>query len=108
MKMLRDPGETVHRPRILTLLCLVVTDIRKHLDAIISLGHQDLLLSFKDDVLGAFIAGMKRADSSEASLEGIKIITQMDGVLTDSELVYVVNQVDELLYMEPEDSEITK
>ena len=108
MKMFRDPGESVHRSRILTLLCLIVADIRRNLNTIIDLGHQDLLLSFKDDVLSAFITGMKRADSREASLEGIKILTEMDGVLTESELVYVVNQVNDLLHADPEDSEIAK
>lgn len=108
IKLARDPGESVHRSRILTLLRLIVTEIQKKFDSIISLGLQSLLLSFKDEVLGAFIAGIKKADSSEAALEGLKILTQMDGVLTDGEVAFLVAQVNDVLQADPENPEVAK
>lgn len=106
--MFRDPGETIHRARILTLLCLIVADIRKNLDRIIECGHQELLLSFKDEVLGAFVSGIKSSESSEAALGGIKTLVQMHDVLLESELIYILTQVNELLHASPEDQEIAK
>ena len=108
LKMIRDPGEAEHRARVLTLLCLIAAEIRKKLDRIVEYGHQELLLSFKDEVLGAFISGIKRPDSSEAALEGVKILVQMRDILTESELIFIVTQVNELLRADPEDPEIAK
>ena len=108
MKLFRDPGEAIHRPRILTLLCVIVTEIKKKLQVIVDQGLQTLLLSFKDDILGTFITGIKNTESSEAALEGVKVLTQMEGVLKDDEIVYIVSQVNELLQADLDQAELAR
>ena len=96
----RDPDELVHRPQVLTLLCLIISAIESERMTLEQFGLQGLLLSFKDDVLGAFISGTKNPNSCEAALDGLKKLTKMQDALTDEELVYVVHNINEVLLAE--------
>ncbi|EJD07612.1 ARM repeat-containing protein [Fomitiporia mediterranea MF3/22] len=105
LKLFRDPDELVHRPQILTLLCVVVSAIDAKRTTLENYGLQAQLLTLKDDVLGAFVAGLKSPSSCEAALEGIRNLARMQDVLTDEELVYVVHNINELLQSEKNDSD---
>lgn len=88
----------MHRPQILTLLCFIVSTIEARQSVILGdVGAQELLLSYKDEVLGAFISGLKLGGSREAALEGLRKLSQMSSVMTEEELVYIVHSIDELL-----------
>lgn len=108
MKLFRDPGELVHRPQILTLLCVVVSAIDAKRTTLEDYGLQAHLLSLKDDILGAFISGMKSPSSREAALEGVKTLSRMQDVLTDEELIYVVHNINELLQSGGEDADVAR
>lgn len=100
MKLFRDPGELNHRQQILTLLCIHVAAIdtkRLELD--------DTLLSSKDDVLSAFIAGIKSVSSREPALDGLKRLIQMDGILSNEELVFIVHNINEILHSDSDIAE---
>ena len=71
MGLYRDSDELIHRPQILTLLCIIVSAIDAERVTLEQFGLQGLLLSYKDDVLGAFISGTKNPGSCEAALEGL-------------------------------------
>ena len=107
-KLFRDPDELIHRPQILTLLCIIIGSIETNRTALENFGLQSQLLKFKDDVLGAFISGIKTANSCEAALEGIKKLSQMQDVLTDEEIVYVVHNINELLQSDGDDAEVAR
>ena len=104
MGLYRDPDELIHRPQILTLLCIIVSAIDAERVTLEQFGLQGLLLSYKDDVLGAFISGTKNPGSCEAALEGLKKLTKMQDALSEEELVYVVHNINEVL--QAEDGEI--
>ncbi|KAH8111038.1 ARM repeat-containing protein [Phellopilus nigrolimitatus] len=105
MKLFRDPGELVHRPQILTLLCVVVGAVDTNQTILVDdYGLQAQLLSFKDDILGAFISGTKAPTSLEAGLEGLRKLSQMQDVLTEEELVYVVHNINEILQTNGEEA----
>ena len=97
MKLFRDPDELIHRPQILTLLCITVSAIAQNQPALERFGLQAQLLSYKDEVLGAFVAGLKVPSSREAALEGLKKLCEMNDVLADDEVVYVVHNINEVL-----------
>lgn len=97
MKLFRDPDELVHRPQILTLLCITVSAVSASQSALEKFGLQGLLLSFKDDVLGAFIAGLTVPGGQEAALEGLKRLCEMHEVLSEEEVTYVVHSINEIL-----------
>lgn len=97
MKLFRDPGESAHRPQILTLLCITVTAISANQSVLEEFGLQAVLLSFKDDVLGAFIAGLTVPGGQEAALEGLKRLCEMREVLSNEEVAYVVHSINEIL-----------
>ncbi|KAI5124282.1 hypothetical protein M0805_005129 [Coniferiporia weirii] len=97
MKLFHDPEELVHRPQILTLLCVVVSAADARRPTLEDYVPQAQLLSFKDDVLGAFISGTKALNCREAALEGLKRLSQMRDVLTEEELIYVIHSINEIL-----------
>ncbi|THH09922.1 hypothetical protein EW145_g1685 [Phellinidium pouzarii] len=102
MKLFRDPDEVIHRPQILTLLCVIVGDLEAKWTMLDGHELRGQLLSFKDDVLGAFISGTKALNSREAALEGLKMLSQMQGVLNEEELVYMVHNINEILQSDNE------
>lgn len=87
----------MHRPQILTLFCITITAISANQTNLEKFGLQSLLLSFKDDILGAFIAGLKIPSGQEAALEGLKRLCEMREVLSDEEVAYVVHSINEVL-----------
>ena len=107
MKLFRDLDEVVHRPQILTLLCVMVGAVDAKRATLEEFGFQGQLLTFKDDVLGAFVAGLKDTNSCEAALEGVKKLSQMD-VLSHEELVYVVHNINELLQSDSDETDVAR
>lgn len=90
MKLFRDPGEAIHRPQILTLLCVVLgayNDTKNH----------TTLEKYKDDVLSSLISGLQIPSSREASLEGLKKLSKLLSFLSEEELLYVTHGVNGLL-----------
>lgn len=66
------------------------------MDSTISVDDRPLE-SHKDDVLGAFMSGMRASQTRRPALEGTLHLTRVPGCLTADELGYVTHQVNELI-----------
>ena len=94
MKLYRDPGESSHRPQILTLFCVIIGAFGSDQ---LSSDSPIPLAAYKDDILSAFTSGLQTSAGREASLEGLKKLSQIHGILSEEELAYVVHGINEVL-----------
>ncbi len=106
VSLFRKRDEIPNRPQILTLLCLVIAAVESNQELFADDAQiQNDLQSYKDDVLGAFVAGIQSDDSREAAIEGLRKLIGIQGVITEQELAYVVHTISEVLQASAENSE---
>ena len=110
IRLFHDPDEAPTRLGTLTLLCEVIESARNSAtqdNADNSVGKL-ALTPFKDEVLGLYIAGLQSTSLRTVSLSGLKALVSTDGLLADEEIGYVVNQVNDVITVDQDDSEETR
>ena len=93
MALFRDASEVAHRPQILTLLGVIMTEISSLPDN----RPEESLQPYKDEVLGAIITGIKDTNSREPAFNGLLTLIRINDLLSKEELVYVVHNINEVL-----------
>ncbi|KAF9006023.1 ARM repeat-containing protein [Cyathus striatus] len=94
VRLFLNPDELPNRPAVLLLLSEFVMAARNSMlidDAI------PALFSYKDEVLGAFIVGLKNISSRQAAITGLKGMITTKSLLSDEELGFIVHNVNEVL-----------
>lgn len=95
--LFRKPDEVAYRSPILAGLAGIIMAVSQaSLDSVIS-AEERPLEAYKDDVLGAFMSGMKASQTRRPALEGTMHLIRVPGCLTADELAYVTHNVNELI-----------
>ncbi|EIN09656.1 ARM repeat-containing protein [Punctularia strigosozonata HHB-11173 SS5] len=92
LKTFNDPDEISNRPQVLALLCQFLDTAKT-----ISAGQQLSLVSYKDEILGAFIVGLGNSASQDPAITGLKILATTENLATDEELRYIVHNVNDTI-----------
>jgi DNA repair/transcription protein MET18/MMS19 len=92
LKTFNDPDEVSNRPQLLALLCQLI-DAAKSITA----GQKASLISYKDELLGAFIVGLGNPSSQDPAITGLKILSSTQNLITDEELRYIVHNVNDTI-----------
>jgi DNA repair/transcription protein MET18/MMS19 len=99
LKTFQDPDEAPNRRPTLAHLSTLVSAAQSAM----STDSTPLLSVFKDEVLGAFTAGLKLSSVAPPALTGLKSMVSTPGLLTDEEIGYVVHSVNEILQEDADD-----
>lgn len=109
VSLFRNRDEIPNRPQILTLLCLIIAAMESNPKIVAEDSEvQKALLSYKDDVLGLFVAGIQSDDSREAAIEGLRKLVALREVITEEEMIYIVHTITEVLLSSAENPEASR
>ncbi|KAG9001211.1 hypothetical protein FRB90_011657 [Tulasnella sp. 427] len=100
IKLYLDPAEASQRSHIvlqLSNLLLTLQEVYSGDIASTSYAQEHVLEAHKDELLGVISSSVKVADTRMAALSGTSHLVQIQGLLTDEELGYLVQHINELL-----------
>jgi DNA repair/transcription protein MET18/MMS19 len=93
----RNPDEVAYRSPILAGLAGVIMAVSQASSESVISADERPLEAYKDDVLGAFMSGMKTSQTRRPALEGTMHLIRVPGCLTADELGYVTHNVNDLI-----------
>ncbi|KLO19073.1 ARM repeat-containing protein [Schizopora paradoxa] len=108
VSLFRKREEIPNRPQILTLLCVVIAAVESN--QVLFAEDADIqkqLQGYKDDILGVFVAGFKSDDSREATIEGLRKLIGIKGVIAEEEMTFIVHTITEVLQASAQNSEVS-
>ncbi|KAG8999782.1 hypothetical protein FRB90_011960 [Tulasnella sp. 427] len=100
IKLYLDPAEASQRSHIvlqLSNLLLTLQEVYSGDIASASYVQEHVLEAHKDELLGVISSSVKVADTRMAALSGTSHLVQIQGLLTEEELGYLVQHINELL-----------
>ncbi|KAI0306124.1 ARM repeat-containing protein [Multifurca ochricompacta] len=102
IKLFVDPDELPNRGPVLSILSSLVAAAR---DSTVKADFKEniFLLPFKDEVLGAFVTGLKVQSSLRPAIEGLNGLVTTPDLLDDEEIGFVVQRVNEVISGKQED-----
>jgi hypothetical protein len=108
IKVLSDPAEISNRSLILSFLSdfvIAASDVSWEVPLSRNGPVFPPLSPFKDEVLGAFIGGLRVATTATTAIGGIKGMIASKNLLSYEEIGFVVHNVSEILQMDSDDFE---
>ncbi|KAG8854442.1 hypothetical protein FRB96_007504 [Tulasnella sp. 330] len=98
LQLFVQPDEASNRRQILSHLTALVTATEVNFSSLdVAYVDEKPLDEFRDQLLGAYIGGLKTTETRVAALNGLQHMVQISGLLSADEVQYIVHQIDELL-----------
>ncbi|KAG8918476.1 hypothetical protein FRC00_012446, partial [Tulasnella sp. 408] len=100
MKLYLDPAEAAQRSHIvlqLSNLLLTLQEVYAEDNSSTNYAQERLLEAHKDQLIGVISSSLKVVDTRMAALSGTLHLVQIPGLLTEEELGYLVQHLNELL-----------
>ncbi|KAG9047697.1 hypothetical protein FS837_001661, partial [Tulasnella sp. UAMH 9824] len=100
MKLYLDPAEAAQRSHIvlqLSNLLLTLREVYAEDNSSTNYAQERLLEAHKDQLIGVISSSLKVVDTRMAALSGTLHLVQISGLLTEEELGYLVQHLNELL-----------
>lgn len=102
--LFQNPDEIGNRDSVISHLADLSEALR---NSLLVVGGEGNLAFLKDETLGVFVAGLKAFSSRRSALRGLKSMVEIEGMITNEELGFIVHSVDDVI-LDEEDDEDTR
>ncbi|KAG6329826.1 hypothetical protein ID866_9262, partial [Astraeus odoratus] len=109
VKIFHDPMETSNRASVIILLTDLLNSLAPSADPIsdrpLVIPPHVLVAPSKDSLLGLLTVGLKASSTRLPALHGLSALIRIPATVTDDELGYIVSEVGEFVFKEPDEVE---